>query len=318
MENKLQANYLQVIEKYAVFSGRSGRQEYWWFVLANYLVAVVLSIAVTSLYSVTAINLSIISFLYFLVLMCPSLAVSIRRLHDIDRSGWWVLLGFIPILGSLALIVLHCLPGTAGENQYGPLPKAIGKSDDPERMMDLAEKELEDGVKKLKESVVANVTCEKQLEMQLKLKTEECESWSKRAALAVQSNNEDVARQCLVKKSEANQVVQALMEQLQTQKKATALLKARYAEMEEQLREFRLKKSSLAARNKASQAEVPGSTSASSAMDRWEEKIRMKEALTGANRELSKFDQEQEIPQLTKGADLEDELAALKRKLAGA
>ncbi|MCW5206232.1 DUF805 domain-containing protein [Desulfobulbus sp. F5] len=115
--------YLEVLKQYAVFSGRARRKEYWMFTLFSLIVSLILGIAEWILGDVTGADLSIISLLYNLAIMLPSIGVSIRRLHDIDRSGWWLLLSFIPILGWIVLIVFAARDSTPGENEYGPNPK---------------------------------------------------------------------------------------------------------------------------------------------------------------------------------------------------
>jgi uncharacterized membrane protein YhaH (DUF805 family) len=112
-------------ERYALFDGRAARREYWFFVLFFYLVAtplLFLDIA-TGLFS-HDVGVGVFSGLAALATLSPSLAVMIRRLHDTDRSGWWVLVAFVPIVGPIALIVFLVLPGTKGPNQYGPDPLA--------------------------------------------------------------------------------------------------------------------------------------------------------------------------------------------------
>lgn len=322
MVSNLPTNYLQVISKYAVFEGRAGRKEYWLFILANLIVSVAIGLAAAGVSAITSMNLMFISTIYAFAVLLPGLGVSVRRLHDINRSGWWVLLGLIPFIGSVALIVMHCLPGTEGDNQFGARPKEIGLENDPELMGEIAENEFEEALRKLKEATVASLTGEKQLEAQLRKHAEEIENWTRRAAAAVQSGTEDIARQCLHKKVETSAIAEALTSQLQAQKEATATLKAKFEEMQQQFHEFRMKKSSLAARDRASDGKLnsqdnPDQPNGASAFDRWEEKIRMKEAVGEAHRELSSADQERKLMQLTKQSDLEDELAELKRKVSG-
>ena len=69
-------------------------------------------------------SLGLLSGLYTLAVLLPSIAVTVRRLHDTDRTGWWILLGFIPIIGGIVLLVFYVLEGTRGPNRYGPDPKA--------------------------------------------------------------------------------------------------------------------------------------------------------------------------------------------------
>lgn len=100
-------------QKYVDFEGRAQRSEYWWFVLFNWLVSLVISIFLQS---------EAISSIYSLAVLIPSLAVGARRLHDTDRTGWWQLLAFIPILGWIILIIWYATPGKAEDNQYGSNP----------------------------------------------------------------------------------------------------------------------------------------------------------------------------------------------------
>lgn len=122
---------LMPLKRYADFSGRSRRTEYWMFTLGYIIVLVALGILMgisgsfgnsdgISGLSVTAIA---VFGIVVLALFIPSLAVQVRRFHDQDKSGWFVLLGFIPYIGGLIVIVFMCLPGTVGDNRFGPDPK---------------------------------------------------------------------------------------------------------------------------------------------------------------------------------------------------
>ena len=112
---------LQPLRKYAEFRGRARRSEYWLFIL---FAAVVFFIA--ALIDVLVFGRpSVIYGLSVLALLIPHLAVGFRRLHDTDRSAWWLLLGVIPLV-NLVLLVFFLLPGTVGDNRYGPDPKASG------------------------------------------------------------------------------------------------------------------------------------------------------------------------------------------------
>lgn len=106
-----------VLENYANFNGRARRAEYWWFVLANIIVSIVLQIVDG------IIGLPIFGGLYGLAVLIPTIAVGVRRLHDVDKSGWFLLLAFIPLV-NFYLIYLLAIEGTRGQNQYGPDPKA--------------------------------------------------------------------------------------------------------------------------------------------------------------------------------------------------
>jgi uncharacterized membrane protein YhaH (DUF805 family) len=116
--------YLEALKKYAVFHGRSRRAEYWYFVLFNLIVAIVLA-AIDSLLGTfsSAQNIGLLSGIYSLAVLIPTLAVTIRRLHDIDRSGWWILINLVPLIGTIVLLVFALMDGTPGDNRYGPNPK---------------------------------------------------------------------------------------------------------------------------------------------------------------------------------------------------
>jgi uncharacterized membrane protein YhaH (DUF805 family) len=104
-------------DHYVVFSGRASRPAYWWWFLFGILVAIGASIIDAAIGTT-----GVISGLAGLALVLPGLSVSIRRLHDIDRSGWWILIGLIPLIGFIVLLVFYLREGDAGENKYGPPP----------------------------------------------------------------------------------------------------------------------------------------------------------------------------------------------------
>ena len=117
--------YLAALKKYAVFNGRARRSEYWYFVLFNVIISIVLTVVdgiTGSLNGATGVGF--LSGLYSLAVLIPSIAVSVRRLHDTDRSGWWILIGLIPLIGVIVLIVFAFQEGKSGANQYGEDPKA--------------------------------------------------------------------------------------------------------------------------------------------------------------------------------------------------
>jgi uncharacterized membrane protein YhaH (DUF805 family) len=105
------------LRKYATFSGRASRSELWWFVLFECLVSAAASVLDVG---IGASDVKPITALAGLALLLPSLAVAVRRLHDIDYSGWWILIIVIPVLGALALLVFYCLAGSEGDNRFGP------------------------------------------------------------------------------------------------------------------------------------------------------------------------------------------------------
>ena len=116
--------YLTVLKKYADFSGRARRMEYWMFSLISLLIMLGLVIVDAMLgFEVGEDEIGILSAIYVLAVLIPSLAVSVRRLHDTDRSGWWVLIGIVPFIGDIVLLIFFVLDGTPGDNRFGPNPK---------------------------------------------------------------------------------------------------------------------------------------------------------------------------------------------------
>ena len=100
---------------YFDFSGRSSRSEYWWFLLFFMVVSFVVPL-------LDSTQSGLISILAVLGLYIPVLAVQVRRLHDINRSGWWILISFVPLVGAILLLVWHCSKGTQGDNRFGTDP----------------------------------------------------------------------------------------------------------------------------------------------------------------------------------------------------
>ena len=115
--------YLMVLKRYADFSGRSRRREYWMFVLLNFVISVGVAIIDNVIGSDVAAGVGVLGVLYALILLTPGLAVSVRRLHDTGRSGWLILIALIPIVGLIILIVWAAQDGQPDDNQYGPNPK---------------------------------------------------------------------------------------------------------------------------------------------------------------------------------------------------
>lgn len=109
--------YLAVLKKYAVFSGRAHRKEYWMFVLFNFIVSIGLAVIDGML-----LGGPLLSFIYMLGILLPSLAVSVRRLHDTNRSAWWILIVLVPLIGGLIFLVFMIMKGDEESNQYGAVP----------------------------------------------------------------------------------------------------------------------------------------------------------------------------------------------------
>lgn len=109
--------YLHVLKNYATFSGRATRSEYWYFVLFSSIVSIILAIIDAGINTGGILN-----GIYTLAVLLPSIAVGIRRLHDINKSGWWWLLCFIPLIGAIILIIFFCTDSKE-DNKYGMNPK---------------------------------------------------------------------------------------------------------------------------------------------------------------------------------------------------
>ena len=118
--------YLLALKQFAVFKGRSRRKEYWFFALFNLIVSVVLTAVDYATGSLDPeYGVGLLSGIYSLVILIPSLAVTVRRLHDTSRTGWWVLIAFVPFIGAIVLLVFMLLDSKPGDNQYGPNPKGV-------------------------------------------------------------------------------------------------------------------------------------------------------------------------------------------------
>lgn len=112
-----QESVVTVFRNYANFNGRAARSEYWWFALFSFLISAILSVVDGS---------GMLPAVWSLVVLLPSLAVGARRLHDIDRSGWWLLIMLIPLIGIIVLIWFFVTRGTAGPNRFGADPLGAG------------------------------------------------------------------------------------------------------------------------------------------------------------------------------------------------
>lgn len=108
--------YMYVLKNCFDFQGRASREEYWMFFLVNMVVTFVVGI-LDAMW-----GKQLLSLVYMALIFFPSLAVGIRRLHDTDRSGWWQLIGLIPLLGMIVLLVFYALPSTPGDNRFGEGP----------------------------------------------------------------------------------------------------------------------------------------------------------------------------------------------------
>jgi uncharacterized membrane protein YhaH (DUF805 family) len=112
---------LVVLERYAKFDGRAGRAEFWWFALANIVLYIAVLIVVGIGFAIASglgVVLVIAAVALYLAIIVPSIGVAIRRLHDTDKSGWWLLISLIPF-GGLVLLFFYIQEGTTGPNQFG-------------------------------------------------------------------------------------------------------------------------------------------------------------------------------------------------------
>lgn len=115
--------YFKVIKNYAVFNGRARRMEYWMFVLFNIIISLILAIFGQSLFKNGNIaEPQLLNNIYSLIILLPTIAVSVRRLHDLDKSGWWFLLFLIPIIGTILMVFFFVQQGTSGRNRFGEDP----------------------------------------------------------------------------------------------------------------------------------------------------------------------------------------------------
>ena len=111
--------YFGVLKKYAQFTGRASRMEYWMFTLFNTLIMIVIGVI-----EVLLGGPGIVLGVYVLATIIPHLAVAIRRLHDTNKPGWWFFIAFVPVVGAIVFLVFMCVDSDAGDNRYGSNPKS--------------------------------------------------------------------------------------------------------------------------------------------------------------------------------------------------
>jgi len=109
--------YIKCIRQFADFKGRARRKEFWMFALVNFVVSLVISIVGS------IIGTTLLSTIYSLAILLPSLGVGVRRLHDVGKSGWYMLASLIPVIGWIWLLILAVQDSQPGDNQWGPNPK---------------------------------------------------------------------------------------------------------------------------------------------------------------------------------------------------
>lgn len=118
--------YIEALKKYAVFNGRARRKEYWFFVLFNIIASFILVSVDSTIGSFNPTSgKGFLSGIYTLGVLIPGIAVSVRRLHDTGRSAWWLLIGFIPLIGTIILLIFMAQNSKPGWNKYGSNPKEL-------------------------------------------------------------------------------------------------------------------------------------------------------------------------------------------------
>lgn len=115
--------YLTVLKRSFDFNGRSHRAEYWYFVLFSVIISFVLGFIDGAMGTPGQVGIGLLGAAYSIAIIIPSIAVGVRRLHDTGRSGWWLLVAIVPIVGPLALIFFFVQDSNEGINDYGPNPK---------------------------------------------------------------------------------------------------------------------------------------------------------------------------------------------------
>jgi uncharacterized membrane protein YhaH (DUF805 family) len=117
--------YLKVIRNYVGFSGRAQRKEFWMFTLFNLLITIFLAYLDYLIFDLSLEETGPLGLIYSLAVLLPTLAVAVRRLHDIEKSGWYFLVVLIPLIGPIWMLIMECTDGDRGINIYGPDPKVI-------------------------------------------------------------------------------------------------------------------------------------------------------------------------------------------------
>ena len=122
--------YLRVLNQYSDFNGRARRKEYWMFALVNFIISLAIigidnALGLSFNYTGNISGAGVFNSIYNLLILIPSLAVAVRRLHDVGKSGWMLLIGLIPLVGAIWLLILLLRDSEAGENKYGPNPKEL-------------------------------------------------------------------------------------------------------------------------------------------------------------------------------------------------
>jgi uncharacterized membrane protein YhaH (DUF805 family) len=116
--------YLDALKKYCVFTGRATRKEYWYFILFNFIVALILYL-ISTVESLHVLGMTLY-IIYMIAVILPCLGLTVRRLHDIGKGGGWIFISFVPVIGGIWLLVLMCLDSEPHDNRFGPNPVQVG------------------------------------------------------------------------------------------------------------------------------------------------------------------------------------------------
>jgi uncharacterized membrane protein YhaH (DUF805 family) len=113
--------FVKCLQNYVTFSGRARRKEFWMF----YLFYTIFGLVICFIQGLAGMEDPMLLGIYVLAMCLPAISVLVRRLHDIDKSGWWVWIAYVPVVGGIILLVFECMEGTKGTNRFGPDPKAV-------------------------------------------------------------------------------------------------------------------------------------------------------------------------------------------------
>ncbi|MCS0788877.1 DUF805 domain-containing protein [Cytobacillus firmus] len=115
--------FIKVVKESFNFRGRSRRREYWMFILFTFLISIILTIIEMIFGWEITEDIGILTTLFSLIMLIPSLSVTVRRLHDTGKSGWWILISLIPLIGGIIILIFTLIDSERGSNKYGPSPK---------------------------------------------------------------------------------------------------------------------------------------------------------------------------------------------------
>ncbi|MCD7904104.1 MAG: DUF805 domain-containing protein [Clostridiales bacterium] len=111
--------YTRAFKNYANFKGRDSRKQFWMFILFNFVISLIIQVVAALILGDSA---AIIMSIYELIVLIPSIAIIVRRLHDINKSGFWIFINCVPLIGWIWYLILVCKKGDEGSNRYGSVP----------------------------------------------------------------------------------------------------------------------------------------------------------------------------------------------------